>query len=177
MGCDSELGDIRTFVCMRPYKFSITMESTLYSGYMSEKIFNGVFADTVPIYFGLLDIAKYNINLDRIVYCNVSEEKLILMRQMQKQHGKVWLFEHGNDSPTDDELIAWAHQELKSELQACVDEVIALDKDERMYMQKVKQSIFKTGTTKRSEFDGYRLGVGFGDVLKALRSYLFEDLD
>lgn len=174
--CSSDLGDIGTFICMKPYKFSITMENTLFDGYMSEKIFNGIFANTVPIYFGLPDIEQYNINLDRFIYCNVSKSKLIKMRTMQKQHGKIWLFEDGNESPSDEELIKWAYDELRDELQPCVDRVIELDKNKDLYMAKLKQSIFKTGTTEKSQFDGYTLGLGFGDVLKALRSYLFEDL-
>eukprot|EP01083_Nonionella_stella_P307124 1078384_1 len=174
--CASELGDIGTFICMKPYKFAITMENTLKAGYMSEKIFNGIFADTVPIYFGLPDIEEYNINMDRFVYCNVSEDKILQMRKMQKQHGKIWLFDEDNMNPTDEELIEWALVQLKDELQPCVDEIINLDKNKELYMRKVKQSIFKTGTTKRSQFDGYTLGVGFGELLKTLRSYLFEDL-
>eukprot|EP01084_Bolivina_argentea_P082015 148516_1 len=174
--CDSKLGDIGTFICMKPYKFAITMENTLRAGYMSEKIFNAIFADTIPIYFGLPDIDIYNINLNRFVYCNISQNKILQMRKMQSKHGKEWFFDKSNINPGDDELIDWAIQQLKHELQPCINEIIELDNNKELYMNKVKQSIFKTGTTKKSQFDGYTLGVGFGDVLKTLQSYIFQDL-
>ena len=174
--CADALGDIGTFVCMKPYKFAITMENTLKAGYMSEKIFNGIFADTVPIYFGLPDVERYNINMDRFVYCNVSEEVILEMRSMQTQHGKKWTIPGLKESPSDEELIDWAVGKLKDELMPCIEEIVKLDQNEELWIKKVKQSIFKSGTTAMSEFDGYTLGLGFADVLRTLRSYIFEDL-
>lgn len=174
--CSSKLGDIGSFLCMKDYKFSITMENTLREGYMSEKIFNGIFADTIPIYFGLPDIEKYNVNIDRIVYCNVSNHKILFMRSQQRNRGKIWMIDGLQNTPTDQQLIAWAVMQLKDELQPCIKEIIELDINPIKYLHKVKQSIFKSGTVEKSDFDGYYLGLGFRDILKTLKSYIFEDL-
>ena len=98
------------------------------------------------------------------------------MRKMQTNHGKEWFFDPLNINPSDQQLIDWAVNELSDELQPCIHQIIELDKNKDLYLNKLKQSIFKTGTTKRSQFDGYTLGVGFGDVLKTLKSYIFEGL-
>ena len=51
------------------------MENTLSYGYSSEKVFTGLLANTVPVYFGNKEVADL-INLDRIVYCKLPDEEV-----------------------------------------------------------------------------------------------------
>ena len=55
------------------------MKNTFTYGYVSEKLFSSLFAGSMPIYFGPTDISRY-INLDRIIFCHVSEIAINRMR-------------------------------------------------------------------------------------------------
>ena len=37
---------------MRPYKFSLAIENSIWPGYATEKLVNPMFADSIPIYIG-----------------------------------------------------------------------------------------------------------------------------
>ncbi len=53
------LGEQEKIVAISRYKFAICFENSEYCGYVSEKIFHCIFADTVPIYLGAPDITDY----------------------------------------------------------------------------------------------------------------------
>ena len=192
--CDRSLGDIGTFKCMLAYKFVITMENTLEDGYISEKLLNGIFADSIPIYFGAPDLNKY-INKDRVVYCNVSMNTIFNMRNSTIGHGREWFMdgpwkyrkanmssnikqerESGIAQPTDMELIDWAANILKNELMPCIEQVKKIDQNKQLYLKKLKQSILKNHSLKNSDWDAYNVGLGLYDILKTLKSYIFQDL-
>lgn len=44
---------------LRNYRFTITLENTCASGYVTEKIFDSIFAGSIPLYLGAPDIEKY----------------------------------------------------------------------------------------------------------------------
>ncbi len=44
---------------MRHYKFAVCYENSVFPGYVSEKIFDGLFAGCIPIYLGAPDITDY----------------------------------------------------------------------------------------------------------------------
>lgn len=44
---------------LRGYKYTLCFENTVFKGYVTEKIFDAMFAGSVPIYLGAPDIAKY----------------------------------------------------------------------------------------------------------------------
>jgi len=58
----------------QPYKFVIAFENDIVTGYFTEKLLNGVFSNSIPIYFGANDILEY-INPKRLVVCmNLSKK-------------------------------------------------------------------------------------------------------
>jgi len=58
------------------FKFSLTMENEVKDGYLTEKMFNGYFAKSIPIYWGAPDIAEI-INMERIVHLDISRDQLM----------------------------------------------------------------------------------------------------
>ena len=64
---------------MQDYKFTVTMDNAYEYGYTTEKVISGLFAKTVPIYFGGPNISQI-INPDRIVHCQIPEEALFAAR-------------------------------------------------------------------------------------------------
>lgn len=51
---------------------------------------------------------------------------------------RPFLFEN-NPFPTNEQLLDWADRHLRKELEPCVEQVIALDKDNQMYDAMLKQ--------------------------------------
>jgi hypothetical protein len=47
------------FATIRNYKFTICFENSIFPGYVTEKIFDAIFAGSVPIYYGAPDIIEY----------------------------------------------------------------------------------------------------------------------
>lgn len=94
------------------------------------------------MYFGASDINKY-INPQAFVHCNVSRKVIEVMRIFYPRHPRgqkprPFSFEN-NPFPTDEELLVWADQHLRKELEPCVEQVIALDKNNQMYDAMLKQ--------------------------------------
>ena len=47
------------FATLRQYRFALAIENTRFTGYVSEKLFDCIFAGTIPIYDGAPDISDY----------------------------------------------------------------------------------------------------------------------
>lgn len=47
------------FSILKNYKFTLCFENAIFPGYVTEKIFDAIFAGSVPIYYGAPDIKKY----------------------------------------------------------------------------------------------------------------------
>ena len=173
--CSRDLGDTGAFVCMEPYKFSITMENTREKGYISEKLWNGIFGDTIPLYFGPNDISEY-VNTDRIISCNVSQTNINYMRSMSVRKGEKWLFNKTNPYPSDNQLIKWAKSVLKDDLQSCINEFVELNTNDELWIDKVSNSILVNGNLDHSHLNGYVSAKGLYSMLKILKSPIFDDL-
>lgn len=77
------------------YKFVILCENSITDGYITEKIFNGLFARTIPIYYGTKTVNNF-INRDSIIYIenvddleNVKKEILELKNNKEKYNEKL----------------------------------------------------------------------------------------
>lgn len=57
---------------LREYKFVLCLENTLFPGYITEKIFDCFFAQTVPVYLGAPDIEQY---IPKNTFINISDFK------------------------------------------------------------------------------------------------------
>jgi hypothetical protein len=166
--------------CMAPYKFSIVMENTQENGYVSEKLFNGYLAGSVPIYFGAPDVLRY-LNPEAFVWCNVSRAAVMKMREFYPQapgttkimryftfkgaRGEDDTFDGtGFDSPKggDGQLIDWAAEFYNDELQTCVDQIKRLDADDTAYVHMRSQPL----VLDRNILTGRSLAEGFDQLFK-----------
>ena len=171
--------------CQSPYKFSINMENTLTYGYTSEKIFTGLLANTVPIYFGNKDIGDI-INLDRIIYCelpdqivvdarkewwteqSIIKDKLGVPRRNQPDENRTLQF------VMDPYIREWAVKTYGKYMQPCIDQVIAIDKNDSLYRWKLSQDIVPNNSFEKSHYDGTIIVNAIIDILKYLKSPLFD---
>lgn len=79
------LGDM--VKCKSKYQFTLDMENSQHEGYVSEKLFTGLLAGTIPVYFGDPGITKI-INPRRIIQCKLDPEKVNLVRKTMKLRGQ-----------------------------------------------------------------------------------------
>jgi len=132
--------DVDITQCKRSFKFSIDMENSAIEGYVSEKIFTGMLANTVPIYAGAPDVTKY-VNPDRFVHCNISANRLRMLNKM-----KTGRYEYKFDPlvlyPTKQQIHLQATAFLEEDLKPCLDEVEMLMKDDELYQRKLNAPVF-----------------------------------
>lgn len=110
------------------------MEDTQANGYISEKLFNGVMGNTVPVYHGAPDVNQY-VNAKRFVFCNVSQDVVKAMNSNYNRRHRKWIGPafHSTTHPSNKRLLAWATELLREELAPCVERVIKLDHDDDAY--------------------------------------------
>ena len=160
----------QTVRCFRPYKFVIAAENTRLDGYFSEKVPFAALADTIPIYFGPNDVAKY-VNTERIVHCNVSDATLMHMRSFHNAERKGGPFlsmlppkrRRANLRDPFPDLIKWAVDMLRDELTPCVWRVAMLDQNDAAYKAVLKQPMMP-----ESIVAGDELAAGVKHVLDHL---------
>ena len=161
------------------------MENTLSYGYSSEKVFTGLLANTVPVYFGNKEVADL-INLDRIVYCKLPDEEVVSLREewwTAQKDMKRELGVNPNLNPDDNRTLQfrmdplvrkWAVKSYGPFLQKCIDEVIAIDQNDTLYKWKLKQHIVPGDTFKNSHYDGTVLTDSLIEIMRLLKSPLFD---
>eukprot|EP01084_Bolivina_argentea_P015613 29263_1 len=171
--------------CQQNYKFSINMENTMTYGYSSEKIYTGLLAMTIPIYFGNKDIGNI-VNLDRIIYCELPDQIVVDMRKEWWQQKHIIIKELGLDTRTnpgqnktvqimmEPMIKKWAMEGYGPYLQKCVDEMIAVDNNFTLYKWKLSQNIVPHNSFKRSHYDGTITVESIINVMKYLESPLFH---
>lgn len=140
--------------CKRKYKFSIDMENTSQKGYISEKIFTGLIAGTIPIYFGAPDIENY-VNPDRFIHCKLPYDTIELLRS-KKQH-RYFTFEKNRLEPSDDELLKQAKHFLKPHLHNCINKIEEVDKNNTLYEHMLKQTPIKDCKKSFYQYSGRQL--------------------
>ena len=110
--------------------------------HLSEKLFNGILARSVPVYFGAYNVANF-VNPARFVHCNVSKAKLHTLRTHQRGH--KFTFDPQNERPSDATLVEWASAELGAEVAPCVARVKELDQDDDAYLRVLQDPLFLPG--------------------------------
>jgi len=142
-----------SFTCFAGYKFHITMDNTQVNGYVSEKLFNGALGGGIPVYFGALDLDRYNINPESIVDCNVDPQiiqhlRSFYPRDITKGPGRYYPrpFSFSGmaipGKPTNAELIQWADGILHPfflQKQSCFPRLQCLDQNDEAYIKVLRQ--------------------------------------
>lgn len=128
--------DLAMVACKKSFKFSIDMENTRELGYVSEKVFTGLLAGTIPVYFGAPDVSRY-INEKRIIVCDVP---VLALREMK--NGKMFLFNESDTSPSSTNLLRYSYAFLKRELDACVAKIERVHSNDLVYYKMLEQPAF-----------------------------------
>lgn len=150
------------------YKFSFAMENNFVDGYWTEKMINGIFSNTVPIFAGYdtleeSSMSKY-INLDRVVYCRFNRT----------------FFEHSHDFPRfdakDPEIrIKYLGKMQAKELKECVDQIRTVDENDELWKRKISTPFLKNNeVTESSIFSLKMVGEGIRQSLIDHESYLIK---
>lgn len=107
--------DLDTIECKRSFTHSIDMENSQESGYVTEKIFTGLLADTVPIYFGDPFVSEL-VNPERIVQCHVPTDTIQQIRSINK----TYTSEGKRDLQR---LMDAVFNKIKPEIYDCIDKI------------------------------------------------------
>lgn len=166
-------------LCLRDFKFSINMENTRARGYTSEKIFTGLLARTVPVYFGNPDLAEL-VNLDRVVFCNVSgatvrRARAEFDRVKRRANLSAWDAERGLRVFRKPAVLRWAERIFGADLEPCLAEVVRLDGDDAAYAAKLaRPAIPGNGTFAGGHYDSTRIADAILEIMADLKSPLFS---
>jgi hypothetical protein len=71
------------------YRFALTIENTRFPGYVSEKLFDCLFAGTVPVYDGAPDVARY-VPADAFVDASTFPDYLAVRQFLQAMTETQW---------------------------------------------------------------------------------------
>lgn len=143
---------------LEPYKFTIAFENYSYPGYQTEKLYDAMTMNNIPVYCGdpfIGDIFNTDsfINAFQLLKPNYSAGIQWLEKEMQLSFTDIrpQFFKGINHRIT--RKLKQNGRELKTRLEfnnlnyrALVDEIVALDEDENLYKQKMRQPWFNNNT-------------------------------
>ena len=171
-------GDLMSYECMSGYKFVITMENTMLDGYVSEKVFMGKLAGSVPIYAGASDVADF-LNPKSFINCPISPNLITELRQylINPPNDKYndltkrifTMFDSTNPTVVTQvnttQLLDWAVNYLRPHLQPCIQRIIELDNNDALYEKMRNEPL----VTNPDILQGYAT-KGLGSAYKLLTS-------
>ncbi|KAK3276110.1 hypothetical protein CYMTET_10222 [Cymbomonas tetramitiformis] len=160
--------------CYRRYKFAMAFENQREEGYLSEKMFNALMGDTVPIYFGDPGVHRH-VNPARFVHCDVDPASIDAMRKYWKENNiRQQRRRSQNLEPRDAELLAYIRGLVESSLRPCVEEVVRLDRNDTAYLEMISQPIVPGNTLENTIYDGGTMSRGLVEILRAMDSPIFD---
>jgi hypothetical protein len=124
--------DLDTAVCKRGFSLSIDMENSGFAGYMSEKLFTGLIARALPIYYGAPDMDTW-INPRRVVRCELNSTVREWLNEQKSGRDFVHFLPLKDYEVTDAMLHEYMLATLGPHLEGCVDRAIALLRDAEAY--------------------------------------------
>lgn len=125
------------------FKFVITAENNGHSGYMTEKLVNGILANTVPIYWGSTDVTQV-VNGGRFVFCHAPTQ---VIEQWNKMGS------HMEDVAEVERVTKQGVELFRQYFKPCIQEVIHLDKNDGAYLNKLTHPFLPNNKVKDSMFD------------------------
>ncbi len=139
---------------LQQYKFTIAFENDTFPGYQTEKLYDSMFAESLPIYFGdpnIGDIFNTKSFINGRDYLQIGNNKIInwLEKNCQQDFEDIRpQFYHSPFHRTKRHLkmrgrkLKMQLQFDKNELSNLVDQVVELDKNPDLYLEYVKQPWF-----------------------------------
>jgi len=160
---------------MKDFKFAITMPNHFQDGYIAEKTLNPYLASSVAI-TAIPKIGQY-VNAEWMISCHLPEEELRKVQMYYKGDFKwmpfnttpdMWKSEdkitpikydpYANNKKGDEPVLEFATSQWEEALQPCIEEIIRVDQDDSVYMEKLMQP-YLLNEGKKSMFDGTYLAM------------------
>lgn len=142
----------------------------VFAGYLTEKVFNGLFAQTVPIYFGAPNISQL-INPERFIFCDVSWERIRAMREEHQRVRQKWKYPMSMNATLD-----FTDKFVGKDIAACVQKVAEIDQDSERYVRMLTApAILRQKGLEKTEFDGYNVSEGVFSLLQTMGSILLRE--
>ena len=167
-GCghhDTHSDDDAAVSCYLPYKFAITFENSWNDdGYWSEKLFNGLHAHTIPVYFGYDAIGKL-FNERRFVNCRVTRKLIERIRSVD--------YKGVEDSDVLYHMVRDVDG-VETQLQKCVDSVIEIDENDDIYRQMLREPVYLNNDFDNSPMSPKVHGQMFKAALHEMQSHLLD---
>lgn len=133
-------------------------------GYWSEKMVNGLYAHTIPIYFGFDSIGKL-FNEKRFIHCRFSKDLITKIRAQN--------YEGSNDGDVLYRIVR-AVDGVEEQLQKCVDRVFEIDEDDNLYRQMLREPVYLNNDFESSVMNPVRHGQMFKAALHEIQSHLLD---
>lgn len=150
---------------LRSFKFTIAFENSRRIGYLTEKLYDALRADTVPIYWGDPCMDEI-VNRDAVVFVDGDWDRDILSSLRFPEKREPFRPYYRDPSLLNrlcgrgNELIDWlrARVPYSKGFASAIEQVVALDRDDKAYLQKLSQPrLKKYARTIRDEyFDFWR---------------------
>ena len=148
----------------RPYKFFITFENSKIKGYSTEKIFNALYSNAVPIYFGDPMITQY-LNKNKFIHCNtITNAQIKEIRKLDKNEKA-------------EKLIEIVKPMVWDNMMECVEKVKAVDQNDELYYKMLLEPVFVNNTYRNTVIDPAVIGEKMRYALKLHDSYLVKDVE
>lgn len=94
------------------YKFSIAFENTVYPGYTTEKIFEALLANTIPIYYGNPLVAR-DFNPDTYINCHEFENFEAVIERVIEIDSNNSMFRKYIEAPIRTEMQSWDENKFR----------------------------------------------------------------
>lgn len=155
----------RPMLSFMDFKFSLVFENDKVEGYFTEKLLNGYYARTIPLYWGATNVDSI-INSDRALHLNVSESDIAAAWEVYGKGDK--------DFNADVEArIKFLRKRFKREIGDLIARVKYLDENDDAYLEMLRKPLLKK--IEGSEFDLKVVVDRLVRVLRSSRSYVLDD--
>jgi hypothetical protein len=123
----------------RPFKFSFAMDNSAKPGAVSEKLINSYLSESIPIFFGGVDIPD-QLNRKAFVYCNLTYSEKWEDEFRHALAAKMGLAFHETPAPEIDQKYNYTARRienlmpnLRPSAMPCIQQIMDLDQDDEKY--------------------------------------------
>lgn len=142
------------------YKFMITMENSWSRGYLTEKLLNGVYGGTIPVYLGAALAGEF-FNDKRFVNCQISVDQADEVRRIDKNKGEAV-------------ILSQVLKIAKETLTACANRVLDIDEDDVLYQSMLLQPLLFDNELEGSIMDPNTMAERLQKALRMTKSHLLS---
>ena len=137
----------------RPFKFAITFENKQFPGYLTEKPLNAVMGNAIPIYWGDPEPDKI-VNTKRMILCEVRKEDRAILNSKKVTEDNY------------EQVVIETKEIFRESFKGCIQEVIKLDKNDKAFENKLRESIIPGNSINGTYFDMQHYTGAIGELMR-----------